>query len=141
MWSGHLHLCLERIFNWPISGLKSCLGALNLQPLDVVSDLLDNPKCVVWSHSDRQADFYELPTDGEDIHEALGWLLEHYSAVKLWMGVETDEGAELYLTCSPSRSDDLVHRLTVYSTEGTMFERMANANRSEPPVTDQAVGV
>ena len=26
------------------------------------------------------------------MHEALGWLLKHYSGVKLWMGLESDEG-------------------------------------------------
>ncbi len=83
---------------------------------------LNNPKTVVWSHSDSTADFYELPTDGADMHEALGWLLEHYRAVKLWMGVETDEGAELFLTCSPPQRETVVNRLQVFEDEFSVFE-------------------
>jgi len=31
------------------------------------------------------------------MQEALAWLLTRYSEVKLWMGVETEEGAEWLL--------------------------------------------
>ncbi len=93
-----------------------------------MSTLLNNPKTVAWSHSDRTADFYELPTDGADMHEALGWLLQHYGAVKLWMGVETDEGAELFLTCSPSQREQVVNRLRVYEDEFSVFEASVPAS-------------
>ena len=78
---------------------------------------LTNPRSVSWSHSDSTADFYELPTDGREMHEALGWLLEYYDSVKLWMGHESDEGAELYLTASPSRKAEVVNRLQVYQDQ------------------------
>jgi hypothetical protein len=96
-----------------------------LKPLTSVSVpvTLDNPQTVVWSHSDRQADFYELPTDGRAMHEALAWLLRHYELVKLWMGVETAEGAELYLTCSPVQAA-LVERLCQYEDEPSIFEEV-----------------
>lgn len=84
---------------------------------------IDNPKTVVWSHSDRQADFYELPTDGHDMNEALSWLLGHYPEVKLWMGVETEEGAELLLTCAPAKPK-LVEGLKVYDDAPAFFEEM-----------------
>jgi hypothetical protein len=83
---------------------------------------LDNPKTVVWSHSDRQADFYELPTDGEAMHQALGWLLGHYAAVKLWIGLESEDGAELFLTCAPSRREAVVERLQEFEDEFSVFE-------------------
>ena len=87
-----------------------------------MSALLDNPSSVTWSHSDRQADFYELPTDGADLHEALGWLLRHYDAVKLWMGVETEDGAELYLICMPPQLEAVVQRLRVSEDEVSIFD-------------------
>lgn len=87
-----------------------------------MAELLDNPSTVVWSHSNRQADFYELPTDGEAMHEALGWLLQQYKSVKLWMGVETEDGAEIYLTCSPSLHEEVVTKLTVYQDNESIFE-------------------
>ena len=61
-----------------------------------MSEPLDNPRTVVWSHSDRRADFFELPTDGGEMNQALTWLLRYYDEIKLWMGVETEEGAELF---------------------------------------------
>ena len=63
------------------------------------------------------ADFYELPTDGQEMHEALGWLLQHYTSVKLWMGVERDDGTALLFTASPSKKADVVDRLQVYEEE------------------------
>lgn len=84
---------------------------------------LDNPNTVVWSHSDRQADFFELPTDGREMNEALAWLLGHYSEVKLWMGVETEEGAELLLTCAPAKPK-LVEGLKVYDEAPAFFAEM-----------------
>lgn len=88
-------------------------------------EFLDNPKTVVWSHSDRQADFYELPTDGSEMHRSIGWLLQHYEAVKLWMGAETEDGAELYLTCAPSKQEEVVNRLRVFDDDYSVFESPA----------------
>ena len=68
-----------------------------------MAEYLDNPETVTWSHSNRQSDYYELPTDGAEMHEALGWLLQHYDSVKLWMGAENDYGTELYIHCTPSK--------------------------------------
>jgi hypothetical protein len=51
------------------------------------------------------------------MHDALGWLLPHYKSVKLWMGLESEEGTELYLTASPSRKAEVVERLKVYQDE------------------------
>ncbi|WPJ94355.1 hypothetical protein SH580_13010 [Coraliomargarita algicola] len=85
--------------------------------------MMDNPKVVIWSHSDHRADFYELPTDGAAMHVALGWLLQHYAEVKLWMGVETSEGAELYLTGVPAQAA-LVEQLRVYEEEPSIFEEI-----------------
>ncbi|WP_269525878.1 hypothetical protein [Coraliomargarita parva] len=87
---------------------------------------LDNPRSVVWSHSNRQADFYELPTDGAAMYEALGWLLQQYESVKLWMGVETEKGAELYLTCSPSRREKVVNLLQTFEDDYSVFESAAS---------------
>lgn len=87
-----------------------------------MSETLNNPSTVVWSHSNRQADFFELPTDGKAMHEALGWLLQHYQGVKLWMGLETEDGAELYLTCSPSQPEAVVAKLKVYDDALSIFE-------------------
>lgn len=87
-----------------------------------MSAILDNPPSVAWSHSDSTADFYELPTDGKEMHEALGWLLPHYDSVKLWMGLESEEGTELYLTASPSRKADVVEKLRVYEDDLSGFE-------------------
>lgn len=61
------------------------------------------------------------------MHKALGWLLQHYKGVKLWMGVETEEGAELYLTCSPSSREAVINRLQVYDDEQSIFEAVAEA--------------
>lgn len=84
---------------------------------------LDNPNTVVWSHSDRQADFYELPTDGAAMNEALSWLLKHYEEVKLWMGLETPDGAELYLTCAPAQ-EAIVAQLRQYEDAPSIFEEV-----------------
>ena len=84
---------------------------------------MDNPSTVVWSHSDRQADFYELPTDGKAMHEALSWLLGHYEASKLWMGLESEAGAELYLICMPARPA-VVEALTVFDDDPSIFEEL-----------------
>lgn len=56
------------------------------------------------------------------MHEALGWLMLHYGNVKLWMGLETEDGAELYLTCRPSKTEEIVHRLKVYDDGISLFE-------------------
>ncbi len=87
-----------------------------------MSAYLDNPPTVAWSHSDRLADFYELPTDGKEMHEALGWLLQHYESVVLWMGVESEDGTELYLTASPPQQEAVVDRLTKYADDVSVFE-------------------
>jgi len=79
-----------------------------------VSEALENPPTVIWSHSNSIADFYELPTDGRDMREALDWLLRHYSSVKLWMGLESEDGVELLLMAVPTRKEEVVQRLTVY---------------------------
>jgi len=86
-----------------------------------VPELLDNPPSVSWSHSDRQVDFYELPNDGREMHEALDWLLRHYERVRLWMGVETEDGAELYLTCAPSHPQKVVARLRTYEDDNELL--------------------
>lgn len=82
-----------------------------------MSNVLDNPSSVSWSHSDSLVDFYELPSDGGEMHEALGWLLQHYESVKLWMGSESEDGTELYLTCLPTRKEEVVNRLALYEDQ------------------------
>ncbi len=62
------------------------------------------------------------------MHEALAWLLTRYSEVKLWMGVETEEGAELLLTCAPAQPA-LVEGLAVYEDEPPAFA----ANEGQSP--------
>jgi hypothetical protein len=57
------------------------------------------------------------------MHEALAWLLEHYEETKLWMGVETEAGAELYLTCMPAQAA-LVEQLRQYEDDGSIFEEV-----------------
>jgi hypothetical protein len=57
------------------------------------------------------------------MHEALGWLLPHYDSVKLWMGLESEEGTELYLTASPSRKAEVVERLKVYEEDLSLFDQ------------------
>ena len=88
----------------------------------IVSAFLVNPSSVAWSHSDRLADFYELPTDGREMHEALGWLLQYYDNVILWMGLEREEGTELYLTASPPQQAEVVEKLKVYEDDLSIFE-------------------
>lgn len=56
------------------------------------------------------------------MHEALGWLISHYGNVKLWMGLETEDGAELYLTCRPSKTEAVVNKLKVYDDGLSLFE-------------------
>jgi len=63
------------------------------------------------------------------MHEALSWLLQHYAEVKLWMGVETEEGAELYLTCSPAQSS-VVEALEVYEDDPSIFEQVTGIHRA-----------
>jgi hypothetical protein len=92
-----------------------------------VPDFLDNPPSVDWSHSDSTADFYELPTDGREMHAALAWLLPHYDSVKLWMGLESEEGTELYLTARPSRKSEIVEKLKVYEDDLPGFEAETKA--------------
>jgi hypothetical protein len=87
-----------------------------------VSDSLNNPATVIWSHSNRQADFYELATDGAEMHESIGWLLQYYESVSLWMGLETEDGAELYLICSPSKPEEVVARLNLTDRDYSIFD-------------------
>ncbi|MGJ8652217.1 MAG: hypothetical protein ACSHX8_02985 [Opitutaceae bacterium] len=84
--------------------------------------LLDNPQTVIWSHSDSTADFFELPTEGAQMHEALGWLLQHYKSAKLWIGLESEDGVELFVTCTPSRKEEVVNLLQVFDEEFSIFE-------------------
>jgi hypothetical protein len=56
------------------------------------------------------------------MHESIGWLLKHYEAVTLWMGMETEDGAELYLTCSPSQPETVVARLDVKNRDYSIFD-------------------
>ena len=51
------------------------------------------------------------------MHEALGWLVDYYDEVDLWIGLESDDGAELYLICMPAREEDVVKRLTIYEDQ------------------------
>lgn len=88
----------------------------------LVSDILNNPTTVVWSHSNRQADFYELSTNGGEMHESIGWLLQYYESVSLWMGLESEDGAELFLTCSPSQPKAVVARLKVANRDYSIFD-------------------
>lgn len=57
------------------------------------------------------------------MHESLAWLLKHYEKVKLWMGVETEAGAELYLTCAPAQ-EAIVAQLSQYEDEPSVFEEV-----------------
>lgn len=59
------------------------------------------------------------------MHDSIGWLLEHYEKVTLWMGVETEDGAELYLTCSPSQPETVVARLDVKDRDYSIFDAPA----------------
>lgn len=59
------------------------------------------------------------------MHEALGFLLQHYKNVKLWMGVEAESGAELYLTCSPSSMEGVVSRLNRVDKDFSIFDAPA----------------
>ena len=96
-------------------------------------ELLENPNTVSWSHSDSTADFYELPTDGAEMQEALAWLLQYYDVVKLWMGLETEDGVELFLTCSPSKKESVVNLLQVFEDDFSVFE-------AQPSTAAAAVG-
>lgn len=57
------------------------------------------------------------------MNEALTWLLQYYEEVKLWMGLETAEGAELFLTCMPAQVA-LVAQLRQYAEEPSVFEEV-----------------
>jgi hypothetical protein len=57
------------------------------------------------------------------MHEALGWLLDHYQEAKLWMGLETSEGAELFLTCVPAQAA-LIAQLALFDDEPSIFEEV-----------------
>ena len=85
-------------------------------------ETLNNPATVIWSHSNRQADFYELSTDGAEMHQCIGWLLQHYESVTLWMGLESEDGAELFLTCTPSQPQAVVARLDVRDRDYSIFD-------------------
>jgi len=61
------------------------------------------------------------------MHDTIGWLLKHYEVVTLWMGLETEDGAELYLTCSPSQSAEVVARLNVTDRDYSVFDAPAQA--------------
>jgi hypothetical protein len=56
------------------------------------------------------------------MRDALDWLLQHYRCVKLWMGLESEDGAELFLTAAPSRKAEIVDRLQVYQDQMDIFE-------------------
>lgn len=56
------------------------------------------------------------------MHEALGWLLKHYESAKLWMGLETEDGVELFLSCLPSRKEEVVNLLQVFEDDFSVFE-------------------
>lgn len=56
------------------------------------------------------------------MHEAVGWLLQYYTSVKLWMGLEREDGTELYLTGSPPQQAEVVERLKIYEDELQFFE-------------------
>jgi hypothetical protein len=56
------------------------------------------------------------------MHESIGWLLKHYEVVTLWMGMETEDGAELFLTCSPSQPGAVVARLDVRDRNYSIFD-------------------
>ncbi len=55
--------------------------------------------------------------------EALDWLLQNYEGVKLWMGVDTAEGAELFLTCVPAQAA-VVENLQEYEDDPSIFEQV-----------------
>jgi len=59
------------------------------------------------------------------MHEALGWLLQHYKSVKLWMGLESDDGVELYLIATPTQKEQVVERLFVEEDHFELFEAQA----------------
>ena len=61
------------------------------------------------------------------MHESIGWLLKHYETVTLWMGLETEHGAELFLTCSPTQSENVVARLRVIDRDYSIFDEPAPA--------------
>lgn len=61
------------------------------------------------------------------MQEALVWLLEHYESAKLWMGLEDEDGVELFLTCFPSRKEAVVNLLKIYEDELSIFETAAVA--------------
>lgn len=100
-----------------------------------MSEILDNPRSVAWSHSHSVADFYELPTDGQEMHEALGWLLQHYESVKFWMGLEREDGTEFLLIAKPPKQIEVVERLKVYEDELSIFE---SENRPSGPSESKA---
>lgn len=56
------------------------------------------------------------------MHESIGWLLKHYESVTLWMGLESEDGAELFLTCSPSQPEAVVARLDVKNRDYSIFD-------------------
>ena len=87
-----------------------------------MTETLNNPATVIWSHSNRQTDFYELSTDGAEMHQSIGWLLQYYESVTLWMGLESEDGAELFLTCTPSQPETVVARLDVRDRDYSVFD-------------------
>lgn len=56
------------------------------------------------------------------MHQSIGWLLKHYETVTLWMGLESEDGAELFLTCTPSQPEAVVARLDVRDRDYSIFD-------------------
>lgn len=56
------------------------------------------------------------------MHQSIGWLLQHYEAVALWMGLESEDGAELFLNCTPSQPVAVVARLNVRDRDYSIFD-------------------
>jgi hypothetical protein len=50
--------------------------------------------------------------------------LNHYTSVTLWMGLETEDGAELFLTCSPASQQSVVDRLNVVDRDDSIFDAL-----------------
>lgn len=67
------------------------------------------------------------------MYEALGWLLQHYESVKLWMGLEREDGVEFLLIAKPPKQTEVVERLNVYEDDLSTFEA-----KMGPPETGAA---
>ncbi len=74
---------------------------------------IQNPETVVWSHSNRLSDFYEVPTAATELKEVIDWLTTHYSSANLWIGQEGDDGTSLYFNCTPPQPQLIAQLQTV----------------------------